>query len=190
MKRTIIIILITFIPAIAASQKSNIGIGVNLMFPDIKIGLDFFGTNLFGETGLYVSAGMNPSGFSDPSEKDDFYANISQVQAEEQYGDDQLRTRDVNRLINAGVILNVNECLHPYAGLGISIENAYGEYYDPSHILSNDGKYWIELDSRTSFNVNGGMYFFLNPDEPRSVFLNLGINTTPTSFIFGVGYRL
>lgn len=189
MKRALIIFIITIIPFITYSQQSKIGIGANIMFPDVKIGLDIFGTNLFENTGLYLSAAMNPSGFSDPSDKDNFYSNISQSQAEIQYGDEQLRTRDVNRIINAGLLFSLNNILNPYVGLGISINNSFGEYYDPSHILSNDGKYWIELESETQLNFNAGIYLFMNPDRARSSFLNLGINTTPMSFVFGIGYR-
>jgi len=118
-----------------------------------------FGVSLLyfrpGAIGFYADAKFGPG----ITEGDDYYENIS-VQLAESWGDPRTDTQTNPLTVNIGVTWPLTSKLGAYAGGGMTWKTTLHEYYDPMHILSDDGHYWIDGSEETEVNFLGGLVFF------------------------------
>jgi len=89
--------------------------------------------------GFYADAKFGPG----ITEGDDYYDNIS-IELAESWGDDRIDTQTNPFSMNLGVTQVLSRRVGAYAGIGFTRNTTLHQYYDPLHILGNDGRYWID----------------------------------------------
>lgn len=138
-------------------------------------GLGAYGVANSGPS-LYVN-GMF-SGHSD----DDHYDDLDT----QSFGDPiRDRKKDLG-VFNVGGTFGLAESLALYAGLGYGWETGYAKKYDPTHILSDDGIYYVDDPSRDDSGLNGnaGVLLFL-----KNFTLEAGYHSFVEKAYFGAGWR-
>jgi len=137
-------------------KKSDVNYNKNYIFmgfianiPNQLIGFNLFALNhnkIRGYIDLKTSIGIN---------EDNYYESISINEVENVFGDDLLKKKEVNTSFNIGITQRIIKQLYILTGTGYVANKKYREYYDPYHILGENGNYWI------SGNSSGSLSFFI-----------------------------
>jgi len=142
----------------------------------------FAGLNLFFLRGIYLTVKWAPINFWS-------YENISGY--EQLYFQDDIWIYEKRRweTIGLGFLKSLKKDTFIYAGLGSVFGTNYRFYYDPLHILTENGKYATVVRKRTLLNANAGFLFCLTSDGPRGVYLIVGGNSNPRGVDIGLGLK-
>lgn len=86
--------------------------------------------------------------------------------------------------INGGLTKKITKYIAVYAGIGYAYIDGIAEKYDPYHILSPDGYYYVYDPSNSSdgLNMNAGLLISV-----EKLAIEIGYNTFVENIYFGVG---
>ena len=82
-----------------------------------------------------------------------------------------------------GLTYGVGSRFGLYAGMGFSAQTEYQHRYDPTHILSESGHYWIEAQSDPRPHLVVGCLGMMS----RAVSGQVGFSLEPTGLVVGLG---
>ncbi len=193
MKRLIVIALIMSSLTGYTQKKDRMEVNriISLCYvaniPKAPVGISFIlhlGKSGFG---IYMDV---KSGMADKKKGKDYTGIITREEAEEIFGDPFQGEKDQGPLIvNLGITYAINKAknLLIYAGGGYSAVKVYRQYYDPSHILSEDGYYYFKDVSKSKSNANftGGLIYIRNV-----LTLQVGLDAIPFGVVVGIGFTL
>ena len=118
------------------------------------------------------------------------YTGIISINEEENVYNDPFRGEKETGIILFDIGLSYamtkNKNLLAYGGLGYTTESVYRQYYDPTHILSSDGNYYIEDESKSSSGANftAGLIYILQ----SGLTLQGGFDVAPAGVNLGIGW--
>ena len=118
---------------------------------------------------------------------DETYEDLSNITAREVFGDEKVGEDVESYSLNGGVTYGLTDHVHVWGGVGVVVRTTYEEYRDPTHILAEDGTYWVtpeEKESDLGANVLGGIGVRLQ----NNVSFLLGGNANPSGVLFSIGY--
>lgn len=130
--------------------------------------------------GVYFdSGGSGETFYSDCS---NCYDNLSVKYVEETFGDErQEENWSFTKTTIGGLYKIPKTNFIVYTGMGFGTKFYGYRYYDPYHILENNGRYWIPADKEESFNsLSYGIMFVYDIYG-----LQIGYETFPESLMFG-----
>ena len=89
-------------------------------------------------------------------------------------------------IFNVGITKRISSVLGGYLGVGYAFVEGFAEKYDPYHILSSNGYYYVSDTAKdeSSGNVNAGILL-----DAGSVTINIGYHSFTSSAYFGIGGR-
>lgn len=167
-----------------AFYSRNYGIGVVTNLPKEYAGLGVYSIN-DGTVGVFFDI---KGDFNSPEDQDNFYSNISVNMAEETFGDGIIKKKGSWLSINGGLTLMVTTDGALYGGLGVSYYSEYRQYYDPTHILGDSGKYWIDnpKGDKTYTNFLCGIILKTSPNMA----FQIGYESKPSGVTVGLSFLL
>ena len=128
-------------------------------------------------------------GTGDKLEGKDYTGIISINEAENVYNDPFRGEKETGIIlfdIGLSYAMTKNKNLLAYGGLGYTTESVYRQYYDPTHILSSDGNYYIEDESKSSSGANftAGLIYIMQ----SGLTLQGGFDVAPAGVNLGIGW--
>jgi hypothetical protein len=180
----IVLIFISLVFSRKKNNKSNFGLGfaISPTVPLYKLSL--YGISK-GGMGFELAAVTN-SKWKD--KEDNYYDSIDNVTAEETFGDEQLSTATGKTLIFGNIIFRISSKLFVYGGPGYGTSQKFNEYDDPTHILGEHGKYWVEADEKGDswLTIDAGLKFL----AAENFGFELGYIAKPSAVMFGANLNL
>jgi hypothetical protein len=116
---------------------------------------------------------------------DDFYDDISVSQAEAS-GDRLLDENDSWISAHVGVTWTWSARVAAYMAAGYSVNTAFRQYYDESHVLGEEGRYWVEEGDSGHVSLMVG--YLVNVGEAWG--LQVGAEALPLGLTLGVFWVL
>jgi hypothetical protein len=159
------------------------GLGILGTIPHHSYGLFYVHTGTNGR-GVYIDAKLT---LPEIQNEDNYYDMISIGMAQDL--GDLLVDFDSNWItVDVALVGRAGRHMLFYAGLGISWEKRFREYFDPMKFRGWDGHYWIDDENRraTHLNLMGGMMTGMLGD----VRLLLGAETKPLQVDLGLALKL
>lgn len=178
MKRVIVAVAMALVGAPA--QSSDLVFTGNYIGNEEYSGNFAWGGGIFvvEEKGISFYGNLFMSGHSDS----DHYDSLDL----ESYGDPvNERKKDVTAF-NFGGTFGFSENIATYMGLGFVSERGYAKKYDPTHILGEDGTYYVDdpAGDDSGVNFNPGLLVFL-----KRFTLEVGYHTFLQQGYVGAGWR-
>ena len=162
------------------AKATDLAVTANFLRSNEYSGDFAFGIGAYGTSKYDFSFYMNTM-FSFHSESD-HYDSLTI----ESFGDPVRDRKKDLFMLSAGPTYGISEYCAIYSGLGFGVEWGYVKKYDPMHILSDDGIYYVDDPSRdnTGVNLNVGLLLFL-----KDFTLEFGYHTFPQKTYLGAGWR-
>jgi hypothetical protein len=123
----------------------------------------------------------------DFSNKDiSYYEHLSQETVDSIFRDRNLKSDSDWYSLNAGIAWQLKKNSSLLIGAGFSSENVYLQYYDPTGILGEKHKYWIDDEDNSGYFINVTLgYLFQFQDK---YYLRIGADYQPLGLNLGFGY--
>lgn len=185
----------------AKKRKSSHGVSRAKKQPEIShcggLGLSYgFRYGCFGILGYWTSPyriGIfaELTGNDDTTLKDNYYSNISLTLAEDTF-EDQRTDEEVDlSIFSMGIAFRIVDQITLYLGSASVKEKTYYQYYDPLHILSSSGNYWINsgIREKGSCLTYGAIIAFI--DNPTiQAGLQIGYYADPSFLELGFAFAI
>lgn len=140
------------------------------------------GSNPSDEHGWYFDIiGLSPS-----VDKNSVYS-FSRYTAEQVFNDPRVEDVTTQTIIDVGRTFWLNDYVVPFLAIGYGSKHRYYGYQDELGILGKNGRYYLEIESSSSINFQGGVIIY--PATIRKPFLIFGsYNTFLSLASLGVGW--
>jgi hypothetical protein len=157
-----------------AGKKAYIGIGGITGTDSMGFAFDA-GTLWNKDFGWYGSLKLKTPGAKD--------SGISYQTAKNYFGDSEINAKYDYTALSVGRTYGFNDMFFVGAGVGYQSLTKLVEFYDPTGILGNGGKYHVKKDSSSNFVIEGNVMCVF----PNNYYINLGYSNGLAGMFFGIG---